>query len=303
MKKLILFLMCGILVFSLMACGNKDVDTENTTTPSVNNTVNQETSNPTDTNTTTPTVPDVPENTEPNDSTTTPTSPKDENDSDINDGSNEENVNGGNGVNDNNETEKDNQSENNNVDDAESNNTENDKKEDNITDNKENQNNSANNNNSDVNNSNNDKENNGKTEDSEIAGDTTTVHTPTEIEQLILDLMNQEREKAELAPLTYNTDIYECGVIRANEAMEVWSHTRPDGTKYWTIYEECGKTITNCCGENLAKTFKDPHQIVEMLMNSEAHRKNILYKDFKSVCVVVLLDENGYYYMAQCFMG
>ena len=130
-----------------------------------------------------------------------------------------------------------------------------------------------------------------------------TDHTPTTIELEVLELMNKERAEEGLSALTYNATIYDCGVIRANECLIKWSHTRPNGTQYWTVFEECDKKITTCCGENLAKTFTSAEQIVEVLMNSEGHRKNILYKDFTSVCITILKDNEGYYYMSQLFMG
>lgn len=132
---------------------------------------------------------------------------------------------------------------------------------------------------------------------------TKTNHTPTEMELEVLRLINIEREKVGAGKLTYNSGIYECGVIRAKECLVKWSHTRPNGTKYWTVFEECGKTITTCCGENLAKTFTSAEQIMTVLMNSESHKNNILYKDFTSVCITILQNDDGYYYMSQLFMG
>lgn len=142
-----------------------------------------------------------------------------------------------------------------------------------------------------------------ETEEQEDTLNVNTTHTPTDIELEVLKYLNIEREKVGLKKLTYNGSIYDCGVIRANESLVKWSHTRPNGTKYWTIFEECDKPITTCCGENLAKTFTGAEQIVNMLMNSDSHRANILYEDFVSVCITVLKDENGYYYMSQLFMG
>ena len=130
-----------------------------------------------------------------------------------------------------------------------------------------------------------------------------TDHTPSAIELEVLTLMNEKRANEGLPALTYNNTIYDCGVIRANECLTKWSHTRPNGTQYWTVFEDCNKKITTCCGENLAKIFTSAEQIVEVLMNSEGHKKNILYKDFTSVCITILKDEDGYYYMSQLFMG
>ncbi len=264
MKKLLLFSFCVILIVALVGCGqNKEVLPENVVDETTNETINEIAGE-----TTIPTDnedlnQDVPNNTETSENETA------ENTTDEN---KNETINETIG-----ETTEEKPTE---VEKPKSENTETEKVE---------------------------KPNDTKNEETTIEPETTqpitTDHIPTEIELEVLKLMNQERAKEGLSALTYNSTIYDCGVIRANECLTKWSHTRPDGTQYWTVFEECDKKITTCCGENLAKTFTSAEQIVEVLMNSEGHRKNILYKDFTSVCITILKDNEGYYYMSQLFMG
>lgn len=133
--------------------------------------------------------------------------------------------------------------------------------------------------------------------------ETVILHTPTTMELEVLAYMNEYRVQNGLSELTYNADIYECAKIRAEESLVLWSHTRPDGTDFWTVFEECGKEIIDITGENLANKFTDTKDIVERLINSEGHRENILNERFHTVCIAIIENENGKYVMAQLFMG
>lgn len=118
-----------------------------------------------------------------------------------------------------------------------------------------------------------------------------------------LRLMNIEREKAGVAPLVFAEEIYECAKTRANEATTTWSHTRPDGSGFRTVYDEVGFDWTKYwTGENLAGKFRTVSRAIDGLMNSEGHRKNILFEEYDSVAIGVVETENGYY-MAQLFLG
>lgn len=129
------------------------------------------------------------------------------------------------------------------------------------------------------------------------------IHTPTQIEQQVLDCMNAERTKEGIAPLTYYGSTYVCAEKRAQETMSLWSHTRPNGKPSYTVYEDFGFVLEVRAGENLAKDFKTAEQIVAKLMTSEGHRKNIMQPEYHRVCICVLKGENGYYHMTQLFLG
>lgn len=123
------------------------------------------------------------------------------------------------------------------------------------------------------------------------------------LEYEALRLINIEREKAGVAPLTFAEDIYECAKTRANEVTTHWDHTRPDGSGFRTVYDEVGFDWTKYwTGENLAGKFKTMSSAIERLMNSEGHRKNILFEEYDSVAIGVVETESGYY-MAQLFLG
>ena len=78
----------------------------------------------------------------------------------------------------------------------------------------------------------------------------TAVSVPT-IAQQVVDLVNQERAKEGLSPLTLDATLCQAASIRVNEISGQFSHTRPDGTTCFTALDEAGVNYSRA-GENIA---------------------------------------------------
>ena len=94
----------------------------------------------------------------------------------------------------------------------------------------------------------------------------------------LLILINLERAKVGAQALTYRPEIEQASNLRAQEASQAWSHTRPNGMPYYTADERIW-------GENLAKNYGTAQDILNAWMNSESHRRNILNTKFKGACI------------------
>lgn len=106
-----------------------------------------------------------------------------------------------------------------------------------------------------------------------------TYGTAEEYEKEVIHLVNQEREKRGLSPLTTNDAIMAAAHARLKELDIEPSHTRPDGTPYYTILPEYGISPYAPGGENLAFGHTTPQEVVNGpygWMNSPGHRANIL---------------------------
>lgn len=121
-------------------------------------------------------------------------------------------------------------------------------------------------------------------------------HDYEDIETKIADLTNAEREKAGLAPLTLDENGYYFTKIRAEECHVKFSHTRPDDTRWLTVYYNEG-VFGMFMGENLFKvdayaewfeTVDLAQHAVDGWMNSKGHRENILNSDYKYISVAVV---------------
>lgn len=117
----------------------------------------------------------------------------------------------------------------------------------------------------------------------------------SEIEQNVIAIVNNERASAGLCELTYNENLQQAAVIRAEEISKYFSHTRPNGEEWWTVDE------SNVYGENLAKGFSSAQGVFDAWMGSSLHKENILFPDFKTIGVARYETEDGRIYWCQLF--
>lgn len=118
----------------------------------------------------------------------------------------------------------------------------------------------------------------------------------------VIRLVNIERANAGLDPLVKSDILCQIAEARASEIKILFSHTRPNGTKCFTILKEYGISY-KLCAENIAAGQKTPAKVVEDWMNSPGHRANILDPRVQEIGVGVVYVEDGYhrYYWAQLF--
>lgn len=121
----------------------------------------------------------------------------------------------------------------------------------------------------------------------------------------VWELVNDERAKEGLEPLVFSAKLNEVADVRAEELLELYSHTRPDGTSCGMALDE--KNITyNQRGENIIR-FKNMGSDISGIamdgwMHSDGHRANILKEEYKNIGVGVSYQD-GYYYLVQVFCG
>ena len=109
-----------------------------------------------------------------------------------------------------------------------------------------------------------------------------------------LNLVNQQRANNGLAALQWDDSLAACAMIRATELPSAFSHTRPDGSDWYTI---CPNIMY---GENLAQGYNSPDSAVNAWMNSTVHRENILNAGFVS-CGIGIYESGGKWYWVQEF--
>ncbi len=136
------------------------------------------------------------------------------------------------------------------------------------------------------------------------------------IEEEILRLVNIEREKAGVAPLRLDTNGWRFAYIRAQECVGTFSHTRPDGRGWATVYSDANVRISGTWGENIVMmgtsgSYTDEYvatNFMKLWMNSEGHRANILNPNYDFITIgveVQWVQEDGmmYYTGVQNFFG
>lgn len=116
----------------------------------------------------------------------------------------------------------------------------------------------------------------------------------------VVDLVNKERAKEGLAPLTIDTGLEQAALVRSKEIQTNFSHTRPNGSSFATAVAEAGVTYRRT-GENIAWGQKTPEAVVNAWMNSEGHRANIMNVNFSRIGVGYLTNASGTPYWTQLF--
>ena len=128
-----------------------------------------------------------------------------------------------------------------------------------------------------------------------------TAHAEGNFAAEVLYLVNVERAKVGAPPLQLAEDLQQSANVRAQEIVELFSHTRPDGSDCFTAMHRRGNT----CGENIAAGHATAEETVEQWMNSDGHRENILNPDFRELGVGYAYEDYSTYhhYWVQLFRG
>lgn len=140
------------------------------------------------------------------------------------------------------------------------------------------------------------------TNDNTATTTTNAVVDENSIEGQILKLVNDHRASVGAPALTMDSNLVSVAAVRASELPSAWSHTRPDGRKFSTAFQEKGIKYSYI-GENLAMSFTDAQSAVDAWLNSPGHKASIEDAEFTRTGIAIYTDENGTMYAAQEFMN
>ena len=98
-----------------------------------------------------------------------------------------------------------------------------------------------------------------------------------------------------------NVKAVQAAEIRAKEIVTSFSHTRPNGSSFATALTESGVNFKTA-GENIAWGQKTPQEVMNVWMNSQGHRANILNTTFTEIGIGVYQEPSGTMYWTQLFL-
>lgn len=144
--------------------------------------------------------------------------------------------------------------------------------------------------------------------DSQISssGITDTPVNCTAEEAEVFRIVNEIRVSYGLKPYKWDTNAYKAAKARCTEIEQNFSHLRPDGSNFKTIYgysdEELWYKFCSV-GENLGSGQPTAQRVVDSWMAStKGHRENILNPDFENLAVAFGTYNDAYkYYWVQEF--
>ena len=119
----------------------------------------------------------------------------------------------------------------------------------------------------------------------------------TKWEYEVLSLVNQERVRNGLGKLTWGDTCADAAETRATELVQLYAHTRPDGSSWDTACTAPSSASGYVEGENLVvgNSAVSPETTVAAWMNSEKHRENILNPNYTKLAVGFYFDPNTQY--------
>ncbi|WP_147532741.1 CAP domain-containing protein [Bacillus marasmi] len=110
--------------------------------------------------------------------------------------------------------------------------------------------------------------------------------SPSNFQDQVVQLVNQERAKNGLAPLTHRADLKNVAQKKAEDMINsnYFSHTSPNYGSPFDMMKTFGISYASA-GENIAKGQTTPQQVMNSWMNSSGHRANILNRDYNAIGV------------------
>ena len=105
----------------------------------------------------------------------------------------------------------------------------------------------------------------------------------------VIELTNAERLSVGITILKENSELDQAALAKATDMFEnnYWAHVSPTGTEPWYFVTQSGYEYKHA-GENLARDFSNPKDIVKAWMASPTHRQNLLDSRYKDIGVAVV---------------
>ena len=121
------------------------------------------------------------------------------------------------------------------------------------------------------------------------------------VEAEVVRLVNAERAKEGLAPLTLDWELSRVARYKSQDMHDrgYFSHQSPTYGSPFEMMRAFGLRYRTA-GENIARGYASAAQVVNAWMNSSGHRANIMNAGFTKIGVGYVADGN---YFTQMFMG
>lgn len=122
-------------------------------------------------------------------------------------------------------------------------------------------------------------------------------------EQEVIRLVNEERAKAGLKPLTENWELSRVARFKSEDmaTKKYFSHTSPTYGSPFTMMKNFGIRYSYA-GENIAYGQKSAAEVMKGWMNSPGHRQNIMNSNYTQIGVGYVQNSNGTPYWTQMFI-
>ena len=120
-----------------------------------------------------------------------------------------------------------------------------------------------------------------------------SVNAPSDPTMLeLFNLVNDARAEQGLSPLSWSSSLAADAAARAQEIAVVFSHTRPDGSEWWTVDPD------RMYGENIAAGQTSAQDVFNSWWSSEGHKANML-GNYTTCGFALYCTDSGYYWVQE----
>lgn len=129
------------------------------------------------------------------------------------------------------------------------------------------------------------------------------MYVPNEEDVKLFNAVNEARE-ASGKPLRLDPELCRFAYIRAQEQLFEKGHTRPDGTRFITVFNEynykCNRAGENICIIADSSTYS-PQKVTELWLNSQSH-KDVLLREYWQKTGLAVIEKDGRVYCVLLFV-
>lgn len=121
---------------------------------------------------------------------------------------------------------------------------------------------------------------------------TISAHAATKDEEAVkvFSLINEYRAQHGLKALQWCDQMTDATVVRANEVSKLFSHTRPDGSMWWTANTEY------FYGEILGDGYTTAEDMFAAWAAHQTHADIITKPEYSNCNIQIVVDENGHWW-------
>ena len=119
----------------------------------------------------------------------------------------------------------------------------------------------------------------------------------------LLELINEERQKAGLEAYQTNEDLQNAAAIRAEEISKVFESKRPDGREMHTVYSENGIRVAYY-GESIRSGYETASGIFKAMIKDQSDSSSILDMDYTHIGIGIYKNaKNTYWAIIYCSLA
>jgi uncharacterized YkwD family protein/spore coat assembly protein SafA len=124
------------------------------------------------------------------------------------------------------------------------------------------------------------------------------------VEQQVLELVNQERAKANLQPLKMDWELQRVARTKSCDMAQkgYFSHQSPTYGSPFDMMKQFNISFKTA-GENIASGQRTPQEVMQSWMNSQGHRENILKAEYTHLGVGYCAGGSMGHMWTQMFIG